>query len=192
MKEYCLRLCSEFCVKFLVQNNSNYFKFYCKELGCPFQVTYNLRDSQKSPRGYYLVLKATCLHHLSDCPYSRENSEICEEPKVLAEKAADLFLTGNPTTETFQIFLEKLTGNSYSLEHVKYIKKLAKAIHFNNIKCPISQLIDFCQDLQTNQKWKFDMEFHEGTLASIILFPPWAKQMIKYYCDPLITDATFS
>ena len=36
------------------------------------------------------------------------------------------------------------------------------------------------------------MEFVDGMLASIILFPPWFENLIKYYYNPLIVDATFS
>lgn len=44
----------------------------------------------------------------------------------------------------------------------------------------------------TIHNWKFEMEFFEGMLALLILFPPWAEQMLKFYYDTLIVDATFS
>lgn len=193
MKDLCLRMCTNMCTRYLVQNNNNYFKFFCRDSGCSFQITYNLRDSQKSKRGYYQVVKGTCLLHKPNCPYSREsNNHANEEPKDLAQQVVRLFQDDNPKLSTVTAFLEKITGRGFTPEQAKYIKKLAKGIHFNHLKHPISQMVDFCQELQRNQNWKFDMEFYEGTLSAIILFPPWAENMIRYYCDPLITDATFS
>ena len=29
-------------------------------------------------------------------------------------------------------------------------------------------------------------------IASLILFPPWAAQLLKFYHNPLIVDATFT
>ena len=56
----------------------------------------------------------------------------------------------------------------------------------------ISQLIHFCQVLVSTYQKKFDMDCIDGMLASIILFPPWSQNLIKYFYSPLIVDATFS
>ena len=36
------------------------------------------------------------------------------------------------------------------------------------------------------------MQFTDGILSSIVLFPPWSENLIKYYHNPMIVDATFS
>ena len=80
----------------------------------------------------------------------------------------------------------------FSVSELKYIKKLAKKHYFKGSTTTISQLVQFCNELMSTHNWKFDIQFIEGMIASLILFPPWAENLIKYFCNPLIVDATFS
>ena len=36
------------------------------------------------------------------------------------------------------------------------------------------------------------MEFTNGMIFSLILFPPWSSHLLKFYHNPLIVDATFT
>ena len=57
--------------------------------------------------------------------------------------------------------------------------KLAKLQFFKNATTTISQLVQYCQDFVTTNQWKFEMEFTNGMISSLILFPPWSSHLFK-------------
>lgn len=70
MKVYCSQIAGERCIKYKVRNNGNYYKIFCNEADCPFQIIYNQRDSKNFMRGYYLISDKTSLFHKDNCPSS--------------------------------------------------------------------------------------------------------------------------
>lgn len=85
-----------------------------------------------------------------------------------------------------------LTEEEFTTNEAKYIRHLAKGMFFNTKKGTLGQLVEFAEKLKNDHKWELNYDFFEGTLASIILFPPWARNFIKCYPNPIIVDATFS
>ena len=69
MIQYCINLARTKSIKFNILNSGNYYKIQCKDQDCPFQITFNLRDSKKCKKGYYLVLKGTNLNHKINCSH---------------------------------------------------------------------------------------------------------------------------
>lgn len=47
MIQYCINLARTKSIKFNILNSGNYYKIQCKDQDCPFQITFNLRDSKK-------------------------------------------------------------------------------------------------------------------------------------------------
>lgn len=192
MKAYCSKVAGKECIKCKTRNNGNYYKIFCTESDCQFQITYNRRDSERNKNGYYLVFKGTCLNHKIDCPNCVLNLSQTKDPKFISKQILPLFEEKSPSLNEIKSAIKCFNSEEFSRTELKYIKKLAKKHFFKEATSTISQLIKFCQELVEIHNWKLDLDFIEGMLSSIILFPPWAKSLIQYYHDPLIVDATFS
>ena len=130
MKEYCSKIAGEKCIKCKIRNNGNYYKIYCKEDNCPFQIAYSQRDSQKFKRGYYLILPSTCLHHQAKCPNSISNIQDTKNPKYIAKQILPLFEERFPSLSEIKNAIQCFNENEFSMSELKYIKKLAKLEFF--------------------------------------------------------------
>ena len=192
MKVYCSQIAGERCIKYKVRNNGNYYKIFCNEADCPFQIIYNQRDSKNFMRGYYLISDKTSLFHKDNCPNSIKNLNDTKDPKTIAKQILPLFTERFPSLCEIKNAIQCFNGNEFSKSELKYIKKLAKLQFFKDATTTISQLVEYCQNLVKTHNWKFDIEFQEGMVSSLILFPPWAEHLLKFYHDPLIVDATFT
>ena len=192
MKAYCTHIAGEKCIHYKIRNNGNYYRIFCNEPDCPFQITYSQRNSQKFQHGFYLISQSTCLDHKANCANSISSVDDTKNPKYISKQILPLFEDHIPSLCEIKSAIRCFNHNDFSTSELKYIKKLAKMEFFHGATTPISQLVEFCQNLMTKHNWKFEMEFFEGMLTSLILFPPWAEQMLKFYHDPLIVDATFS
>ena len=191
MVQYSERICHQFCVRTLhAQNGSNYFQIKCSK-GCSFQITYNYRESTKSPRGYYLVKKSTNLSHSIGC--SNTINQMTFNPNLLADKIVPLFETRSHSIKDVGAFL-KCLDNSLCLtkNQIKYIRSLAKKKYFRGMSSVTSQIVDFAQELSNKHQWKLQLIFDQGVLTTIVLFAPWAKSMILCYSSPFIVDTTFT
>lgn len=73
MINFCMKFTHEHAIKCNIYNSGNYYKVQCKNSECPFMITYNLRDSKKCQRGYYLVIKGTNIYHRANCVQSIDN-----------------------------------------------------------------------------------------------------------------------
>lgn len=192
MKAYCSQVAGAECIKYRCRNSGTYYKIFCHEPNCQFQITYNRRISNKSKDGFYLVIKGTCLEHQQNCPNEISNCDHTRDAKYISKKILPLFNERSPSINEIRSAIQCFNNENFSISELKYIKKLAKKSYFKNSTTAISQLIDFCKNLVSEHNWIFDLQFSDGILASIVLFPPWANNLIKYYHNPVITDATFS
>ena len=175
-----------------IQSGVNYFQIACKSPNCPFMITYSQRCSNKSPFGYYMIKEKTNLYHLPNCKYDARNKDLLNDADFLSNLIVPLFDEANPSIYVIKKLLESHGIDDISVEKIKYIKKLAKNKIFENKKDSISQLFQFISTKLKEEGWSYDLEFSNGFLVTIILFSPFAAQLIKYYGDPYIVDATFS
>lgn len=173
MKLQCMKIAGNECIKTKCRNSGTYFKIFCCEPNCKFQITYNRRVSNKSKDGYYLVNKGTCLEHQDNCPNSIANVDQTKDPKYLSKQILPLFEKGSPSLNEIKNTIQCFNNQNFTTSELKYIKKLAKKHFFKGASSILSQLIEFCKNLVSVHNWKFDMEFVDGMLATIILFPPW-------------------
>lgn len=120
------------------------------------------------------------------------NCSITKDAKYISKKILPLFNDRSPSINEIKSAIQCFNEETFSNSELKYIKKLAKKQFFKGLTTTISQLIDYCKTLVSEHKWKFDMQFTDGILSSIVLFPPWSENLIKYYHNPMIVDATFS
>ncbi len=192
MIQYCINLARTKSIKFNILNSGNYYKIQCKDQDCPFQITFNLRDSKKCKKGYYLVLKGTNLNHKINCSHSIQNIRDSLDPHALAERISDSFKESMPSINQVKNILKIISGKDFTKNESKYIRHLAKGIFFNHTKGSLGQLIDLAEKFKNEHNWELNYDFFEGTLTAIILFPPWARKVLKSYPNPLIVDATFS
>ena len=70
MKEYCTHIAGEKCIHYKIRNNGNYYRIFCNEPDCPFQITYSQRNSKKFQHSFYLISQSTCLDHKANCTNS--------------------------------------------------------------------------------------------------------------------------
>ncbi|KAK8900070.1 hypothetical protein M9Y10_002393 [Tritrichomonas musculus] len=173
MKEFCSKIAGGKCIKCKIRNNGNYYKIFCKETNCSFQITYSPRDSPKYQRGFYLISQSTCLHHQANCPNIISNIQDTKNPKFIAIQILPLFKERFPSLCEIKSAIQCFNGNDFSKSELKYIKKLAKLDFFHDATTTISQLVDSCQNLRNTHNWQFQIEFVDGMIASLILFPPW-------------------
>lgn len=146
----------------------------------------------KISRGFYLISQSTCLHHQANCPNIISNIQDTKNPKFIAKQILPLFKERFPSLCEIKSAIQCFNGNDFSKSELKYIKKLAKLEFFHDATTTISQYIDYCQNLRNTHNWQFQIEFVDGMIASLILFPPWAAQLLQFYHNPLIVDATFT
>lgn len=192
MINYCIKITRESTIKYSILNSGNYYKIHCKDSECPFQITYNLRDSNKCPRGYYLVIKGTNINHNAKCSHFISNIKESLDPHVLAKRIMYLFNESMPTINQVLNTLHIITDNEFTANEAKYIRHLSKEIFFNTTKDTMNKLVEFAEILKNEHHWELNYDFFEGVLTSIIMFPPWSKNVLKAYPNPLIVDATFS
>ena len=64
MKEYCSKIAGKKFIKCKIRNNGKYYKFFCKETNCPFQIgTAKIPKIQNLlPNKFYHYLK-NVFHH---------------------------------------------------------------------------------------------------------------------------------
>lgn len=139
MKAYCSRIAGKECIKCKCRNSGTYYKIFCNEINCKFQITYNRRISKKSKDGYYLVLKGTCLEHQNDCPNAMSNCSITKDAKYISKKILPLFNDRSPSINEIKSAIQCFNEETFSNSELKYIKKLAKKQFFKGLTTTISQ-----------------------------------------------------
>ena len=179
MKAYCSKIAGERCIKHNIRNNGNYYKIFCNEAECPFQITYSQRESKKFRRGYYLISNSTCLNHKANCSNSISNINDTKNPKVIAKQILPLFKERFPSLNDIKSAIQCFNGNEFSKSELKYIKKLAKLQFFKKTTTSISQLVQYCQNFVTTHKWKFEIEFTNGMMSSLKFVSTLVFSIIK-------------
>lgn len=190
----CQRVIDSKCKKTrTVQSGVNYFQIACKSSNCQFMITYSQRCSNRSPFGYYIIKSKTNLCHSSNCMYDINNSDSkLNEIDSLINLIIPLFDEENPSIYSIRKLLESHGYNDLSNDRLKYVKRLAKTKIFEGSKDNISQLVHYIKTKLKEEGWTYDLEFSNGFLVTIMLFSPYAPQLIKYYGNPYVVDATFS
>lgn len=167
-KVSCSEIVEKQCIKYKMRDNGSYFKIFCSEPDCQFQMTYYFRNTDKLPKGFYMVIKGTCLNHKVNCSNCISYLSNTKNAKFISKQIVHLFQEKSPSINEIKYF----NNEEFSLSELKYIKKLAKKQYFLGATTTISQLVQFCQNLVSTHYWKFDMQFIEGMISSIVLFPP--------------------
>ena len=192
MTQFCEQFVRKSTIKYSILNSGNYYKIHCKNPDCPFQISYNLRDSSRCKRGYYLVIKGTCINHKIDCAQSITQIRESLDPHVLSKRILYLFNESKPSINQVINTLQIITDHDFTRNEAKYIRQLAKSLFFNTTKDSLNKLVELANKLKNEHNWDLNYDFFNGILTSIILFPPWAKNILRAYPNPLIVDATFS
>lgn len=121
MKQYCSEIASKHCIRTKIRNNCNYYKIYCNEPNCQFQITYNYRNSKKSKSGYYLVCKGTCLDHQFECPNSIANVSQTKDSKYIAKQILPLFNERTPSLNDIKSAISCFNEEQFTTSELKYI-----------------------------------------------------------------------
>lgn len=136
--------------------------------------------------------KGTNIYHKTNCPQSIENVRQSIDSYVLADRVVPSFKESIPSIIHVKDILKMITGEDFSANETKYIRHLAKEKLFNTTKRTIIQLVEFAEKLKNEHNWEINYDFFEGILTSIVLFPPWSRNVHRSYPNHLIVDATFS
>lgn len=140
---------------------------------------------------YYLVIKGTNLNH-ANCSQVIANIKESFDSHVLAKRIMYLFKESMPTINQVMNTLHAKNDNEFSHNEAKYIRHLSKGLFLNTAKDEMNKLFDLAEKLRNEHHWEVNFDFFEGDLTSIILFPPWSRNVLRAYPNPFIVDATFS
>ena len=192
MKEKCLAVARTYCLKCATRECGNLFRVYCAESDCGFLIHYNFRYGPKNPAGFYLNTKQSNDKHKIDCPNTVSSVDNTRDPKVIAQRILPLFNKKHPSTLDIRNAIRCFNQVEFTDGQIKYIKKLAKAMALLEPKDTIQRLMIICEKLSHVHRWKVHVEYIENMISAIVLFPPWADNVLKYYHSPLIVDATWT